>query len=118
MGYLEECHRRQAKKIAALDPKPGQWAQLDTWFGDVWGEIITVFQPNPDDRFGGSMVLAQREDHPGGEYTFFHYIRDVKPELPESARIIHHAGGRVERRGWAAGKGIEFEVDEWPDTTK
>jgi hypothetical protein len=116
MGFLEDCHRKQAEKIAALDPKPGQWAQLDSWFGDVWGEIISVYN-DPESRFGGAMVLAQRPDHPRGEYTFFHYIRRVAAELPEDARIIHHAGGAVERRGWAAGRDIEVKVTGWPDTT-
>lgn len=92
-SYLDECHRKQSEKIAKLDPKPGQWAQLVTWFGDVWGEIITIFPPSEGHR--GSLVLAQREDHPRGEYTWFYEIRDVKPELPESARIIHYADGRV-----------------------
>jgi hypothetical protein len=105
--FLDECHARQAKKIATLNPQVGHWGQLGSWFGDVWGEIIAVFPPSGSSQ--GAMVLAQRPAHPGGEYACFYELRDVKAELPESARIIHHADGRVERRGWAAC--MEIEID-------
>jgi len=84
MSYLRDCNRRQAAKVAALDPQPGQWAQLSDWFDDVWGRIEAVWPPAN----GSEGALSLWQGRGRAEHTFFYQIRTVSAELPPNARII------------------------------
>jgi hypothetical protein len=75
---------KQTAFIEKLNPKPGQFAQLSDWYGDVWGEIEQVFDN----------ALTMHTGRGRAEYTFFKDLRRVVATIPEGkARIVHTDDG-------------------------
>lgn len=76
MGWLEDREKENADRINAKNPQVGDFVNLNTWFGDIWAEVLMVFPPS-DGGGRGSMVIAYHRDRNTTEYIFYYMVRKI-----------------------------------------
>lgn len=79
-----DLNASRAAEVRAMRPFPGCFVQLTTWYGDIWGEVLKVF----DDGLQAALILCASSDR-APEYTFFYNLRPkVEAVPPPDARIV------------------------------
>lgn len=56
MTWLDEIQNNQEKLVKTWPIQPGDFVNLDTWFGDFWAEVAEVHDTGP-------FIVIYREDH-------------------------------------------------------
>jgi hypothetical protein len=111
--WLADRNRERTEEVRKMKPKKGQFVQLDTWFGDVWAEIESVF--GSDSGNDWLIVWTHRNcDIRGGKCTdweIFYHVRKISKTIPQGCHILTVKEGRFGGR-----KGKPFS--ELPDRIK
>ena len=65
MDWLTNCERESVKRLIETYPvvMPGMFVQLDTWFGDVWAEIVSAYPADADRPTSGCVTFYRYEKY-------------------------------------------------------
>jgi len=87
--YLTSRAKENDAEIRKSSPAKGMWVNMKGEFGDVWHEIVKVYEPSD---YYASAYIYTRVDSKSAENkiesVYYHKIRKISETLPSNARIV------------------------------